>query len=88
MSLQLARIEEGDGGGGGGVGGGGGAGFRAIIMCAYVKFGPLGVWYNMISAWRLERWRAIKQVWQLFGALENNAGNTRSPPDRSLCYTN
>lgn len=41
MSLQLARIEK-DGGGGGG-GGGGSAGFRAIVMGAYVKFGPLGV---------------------------------------------
>lgn len=86
MSLQLARIEK-DGGGGGG-GGGGSAGFRAIVMGAYVKFGPLGVWYKMVSARILGRWRAIKQVGQLFGALENNAENTRLPPDRSLCYTN
>lgn len=83
MSLQLARIEKGGGGGGDE-----GAGFRAIVMSAYVKFGPLGVWYKMVSARRLGKWKAIKQVGQLSGALENNAGNARLPPDGSLCYTN
>lgn len=78
MSLQLARIGKGGGGGGRSVG------FRAIVMGAYVKFGPLGVWYKMVSARILGRWRTIKQVGQLFRALENNARNTRLPLDRVL----